>query len=196
MDHLSKNLFLAWAVPVDPVAVTASLFAFESTYAAINVFRLCARHNPSLCRLPPELLMSIEDSVLNSSRADEIATRDMPFRCLKGCCTPEDHLTDDKINELKQLAMEAFEFQKPNESDGDDDQSAFEEAFEHFFTEFLYENDGDWCVEHQDHIDKMYLELIGRPFTTKLSKAQAVSHVSIDTELSNFYCSFSHRKSA
>lgn len=178
---MTKDIFLAWAVPVDPEEVTASLIAYESTYTVINTFRLCARYNAFLSRLPPELLSSIEDYVLSSSRANEIAKRDMPFRCLTDDCMPDDHLTVDKRDELKQLALGAFESQNLNVLD-EDDQSAFEEAFEDFFVEFLYENDGDWGEKHRDQLEEMYRELIEGHSTT-LSKAQAVSHALIDTEL-------------
>lgn len=73
---MSGNIYLAWAMPVDPIALTASLIAYASTKGALTTFQLCVRSaqkcSAPLSRLPPELLLSVEDYVLSSRRVEEL----------------------------------------------------------------------------------------------------------------------------
>lgn len=91
-----------------------------------------------------------------------------------------------EIDELKDLALGGFDFDNLDALDEDNDPMAYEaavvEAFEDFFTDYLYENDSDWREIHQDQLEETYHELIGDTFFT-LAKAEAGSHALVDTEL-------------
>lgn len=102
---MSKNIKLAYAVPVDPVMATASLLAYASTKAALTTFRLCVRsaQNQSLPlgRLPLEIRLAIEEFVFVSTRAKECDYWDMRFHCIADDCIPQSHLTDEENQKLR-----------------------------------------------------------------------------------------------
>ena len=102
---MNNDIYLAWAIPVDPLHTLASLLAFASSKAALTTFRLCARSAqipaPRLSRLPLEIILRIEDYVLSSCRTTELERLSVPFKCLTDVCDPEDHLNEEQIDEIR-----------------------------------------------------------------------------------------------
>ena len=102
---MSKNIKLAYAVPVDPCMAAASLIAYASTKAALTTFRLCIRsaqvQSLPLSRLPLELRLIIEEFVLFSTRTKEYDSWETRFNCITGECLPQLHLTDAEDERLR-----------------------------------------------------------------------------------------------
>lgn len=173
MGHPSKRVFLAWAVPVDPMAVTVSLVAYESTNVAMDTFRSAMHSNSSISRLPPELLLRIENYLLDSYRVDEISKWTMLFRCLTDECCLEHHLTKYELDELRKVALDDFDVEDPS-------QTFDEDAFEEFFFDWLDENNDEWGEEHQERLEDLHYQLIGGHYST-LRRAQTVGNVLISS---------------
>lgn len=113
LASMSQNIYLTWAVPVDPAEITAAIAAYESTKAALDTFRLCAHSAQSparapLRRVPPEILMIIEDYVLTSARTTELVRWSTRFDCLTDRCAPYDHMSDEDEEHLRGTHFQAL----------------------------------------------------------------------------------------
>ena len=171
-DGVSKDIKLAWAVPIDPVTVTASLIAYESTYEEIRTFRTCASSASPLRKLPPEILTSITDLVLSSARTKNINAYTPLFDCLTGTCIPEDHYTEEELGALRGKALMEFESMYEEVGDDPEDGYIFDAAFDDYFYDFMRDKPEEWNDVHQTRVSDLEDELLAS-YWHDLPRAQA-----------------------
>ena len=79
------------------------------------------------------------------------------------------------------------EYDAPFLEDDDDDEEKWWDAFEDFFTEYLFDDDDLWRNKHENIMDDLHAELT-KP-TSKIAKSRAVSYILPTWTYVNSYCS-------
>ena len=110
---LIEDITIAWATPVDPVALGARLEAFAETKAATSTFRLCAKYasDSSIERLPPEIIENISSAALDLAFSERIHGWIKAHACLVNTCNDDHDFSNDEIDWLKEQFEEEGPFQ-------------------------------------------------------------------------------------
>lgn len=119
------SLTVAWATPVDCVALGARLEAYVETKAAISTFRICTQQAPtgtSLARLPAEVLGLVGALVQDFVFEDRQRAWIQDLCCCQWDCRPIDHFSDVEVAHLKKKYLGGdYEFLEGQSLDFEDE---------------------------------------------------------------------------
>ena len=115
---MANNITVAWAIPVDEVALAASIEAYASskiTESAFLEFAETMPENSPVRRLPGELIEKITTHVQQRTFIDQEAKWKEALWCFCGNCSLSKHLDDEdhrsyKANYMEYERIEAADF--------------------------------------------------------------------------------------
>lgn len=88
-----KTLRLAYAVPIEPSMLAASVAAYAKTRASTATFSHCIKHSSSaspIGRLPAEIICLVQHFVYILTRDKELLIWEQRLECLLDKCVPLD----------------------------------------------------------------------------------------------------------
>lgn len=169
---VSKKVYLARAVPIEPAILAAALTSYIETKASLTTFFCCANHAQSssnaLGRLPLELLYKVASLYREAAHGESLREWKDGFDCITDKCRPVDHLTRNLIRSLGGKAMQDYVPLKDVSSKADS------ENFGEFMVDWLLLRD-DWQDVHMDRMFEYREEI--EDGTSKLSIYQSVGFI-------------------
>lgn len=133
-----NNLTVAWAIPVDPIALGASIETYASvktTMLAFDKFKEKTPTGSAVKRLPGEMLDIIKEHVRQLAFEEHREVWSKGFACFEGSCGPDGHLSRKEYDSLHASFMSE---RNHTIAEGSEESDYSEESFE------------DWLLKHQE----------------------------------------------
>ena len=131
---MANNLTIAWAMPVDSIALGASIEAYasaKSTQSAFLDFIEMTSDNSAARRLPNELLEKITTHALRLHFEEHTYKWGSLVECFCGSCPPSEHLREEEYKRLKEdfKIDQAIEDAKYSAGEGSDENTESERQY-------------------------------------------------------------------